>query len=60
MVGASELENFCTVAGGTFIDRIEEQARKSPAFREALGSVWTQGVIPPAVYARIRAAASAD
>jgi L-threonylcarbamoyladenylate synthase len=61
MVGASQLEDFCAVSGGAFIERIEEQARRSPAFREALGQVWPQGDgIPPAIYARIRAAASPD
>jgi L-threonylcarbamoyladenylate synthase len=61
VVGAGELEEFCTVAARAFIERIEAQACRSPAFREALGNVWPQGdSIPPAVYARIRAAASPD
>jgi hypothetical protein len=61
LVGAGELEDFCTDAGGALIGRIEEQARRSPAFREALGHVWPRWEsIPPDVYARIRAAASPE
>ena len=61
LAGAGELEDFCWAAAPAFIERIEEQARRSQAFREALGSVWPGGdSIPPAIYARIRAAATSD
>ena len=57
LIGASQLKDFCWVAGPAFIDRIEERARTHPRFRAALSEVWPgRGTIPAEIYARIRRA----
>ena len=56
VVGAGALEEFCSVAAGSFVDRIEARARENLRFRTALGSVWQHG-IPDDPYHRIRTAA---
>jgi L-threonylcarbamoyladenylate synthase len=53
LVGAGELEDFCSMAAASFIDRIEARGREDPRFRTALGSVWQQGM-PDDLYRRIR------
>jgi L-threonylcarbamoyladenylate synthase len=73
LVGAGALEDFCHLAGTTFIGRIEDRAGTNDAFRRALGEVWptvkpppdaeiAEGYVPepelpPEIYARIRSAA---
>lgn len=60
-VGAGLLEDFCWQASEDYIDRIEARAAEDVAFKAALGSVWPGGDrIPPAIYARIRAAAGSS
>jgi hypothetical protein len=58
-VGAGLLEDFCWRASEDYIDRIEARAAEDVSFKVALGSVWPgRDTIPPAIYARIRKAAS--
>jgi hypothetical protein len=40
MLGAGPLEDLIRRLGVEYFDRIEEQYRRSPTFREALSKVW--------------------
>lgn len=40
ILGAGPLEDLITYQGVGFFERIEEQYRQNPAFREALSNVW--------------------
>lgn len=40
MLGAGPLEDLIRGLGVEYFDRIEEQYRRSPTFREALSKVW--------------------
>jgi len=42
-LAAGPLEDLVEYAGDQFIDRIEVEARRSPAFRALLGGVWESG-----------------
>jgi hypothetical protein len=54
MLAAGALEDLIERAGPTFIDRIEQQTRRDPAFRHLLGGVWESST--PEVWARVEAA----
>ncbi|RNF86408.1 DUF6869 domain-containing protein [Montanilutibacter psychrotolerans] len=54
MLAAGPLEDLVQHAGPQFIDRIELEARRNPAFRHLLGGVWESST--PDVWARISAA----
>ncbi|HET6430956.1 DUF6869 domain-containing protein [Dyella sp.] len=57
LLAAGPLEDLIHHAGPGFIDRIELQARKDPAFRHLLGGVWASST--PDIWARIEAARGA-
>ena len=54
MLAAGALEDLIEDWGPMFIDRIELEARRSPAFRHLLGGVWESG--PPEVWERVKTA----
>jgi hypothetical protein len=54
VLAAGPLEDLIDDHGADFIGRIEEEARKSPAFRHLLGGVWRSGT--PEVWARVEKA----
>jgi len=56
ILAAGPLENLIGYWGPTFIDRIEIEAMKNPAFRHLLGGVWYNGT--PEVWQRIEAVRS--
>jgi hypothetical protein len=43
ILAAGPLEDLIHYSGDRFIDRIELQARRDPAFRHLLGGVWESG-----------------
>lgn len=43
MLGAGPLEDLIDSHGADFIDRIEDEARKTPAFMKVLSHVWEGG-----------------
>ena len=51
MLAAGPLEDLIEYHGTDFIDRIEDEARRSPIFRELLGNVWESST--PEVWGRI-------
>lgn len=51
MLAAGPLEDLINDWGPTFIDRIETEARKNPAFHHLLGGVWKSST--PEVWQRI-------
>jgi hypothetical protein len=54
MLAAGPLEDLIDSCGPEFIERIELQARRDPAFRHLLGGVWAGST--PAIWARVEAA----
>jgi hypothetical protein len=54
MLAAGPLEDLIDDNGAEFIERIEEEARKSPAFRHLLGGVWRSST--PEIWARVEKA----
>ncbi|MFT3690064.1 DUF6869 domain-containing protein [Paenirhodobacter sp.] len=56
LLAAGPLEDLLTTQGPAFIDRIEDQARRSARVRYALTGVWTQDLPDPEVKTRIEAA----
>ncbi|MDR2637430.1 MAG: hypothetical protein LBB55_03750 [Zoogloeaceae bacterium] len=53
ILAAGPLEDLIDCAGPQFIDRIELQARRDPAFQHLLGGVWESST--PEIWARIEA-----
>ena len=51
ILAAGPLEDLIHHAGPQFIDRIELEARRNPAFRQLLGGVWESST--PDVWARV-------
>lgn len=43
ILAAGPLEDLIEDQGARFIDRIEDEARRNPAFRYLLGGVWESG-----------------
>ncbi len=56
LVAAGPLEELLTNHGADFIDRLEDQARRSPRIRYALTGVWTQDIQDRDIRGRIEAA----
>jgi len=54
VLAAGPLEDLIDACGPEFIDRIELQARRDPAFRHLLGGVWASST--PSVWARVESA----
>jgi len=54
MLAAGPLEDLIEYAGPQYIDRIEVEARRNPAFRTLLGGVWKSSTAE--VWARIETA----
>jgi hypothetical protein len=54
ILAAGPLEDLIQDQGAKFIERIENEARKNPAFRRLLGGVWQSGT--PDVWARVEKA----
>ena len=54
VLAAGPLEDLIEKWGPAYIERIESEARKNPAFRNLLGGVWRSST--PEVWARIEAA----
>jgi hypothetical protein len=54
MLAAGPLEDLIHEAGPQFIDRIELQSRRDPAFRHLLGGVWESST--PDIWVRVEAA----
>ena len=54
ILAAGPLEDLIDAAGPEFIERIELQARRDPAFRHLLGGVWASST--PDIWARVEAA----
>ncbi|MBV6836809.1 hypothetical protein KWH01_05840 [Xanthomonas campestris pv. merremiae] len=57
VLAAGPLEDLIQDSGLHYIDRIELEARRNPAFRQLLGGVWRSGT--PEVWARVEAARGA-
>jgi hypothetical protein len=55
-LAAGPLEDLIRYRGPTFIDRIEDGARRNTAFRALFGGVW--GSSTPDVWNRVRPAAT--
>lgn len=56
-LAAGPLEDLLQRHGEAFIDRVEDEARRSVPFRHLLGGVWKAGT--PAVWARVERARGA-
>jgi hypothetical protein len=54
VLAAGPLEDLIESEGDVFIERIETEARKNPAFRQLLGGVWRSGT--PEIWARVEKA----
>ena len=54
ILAAGPLEDLIECAGPQYIDRIEVEARRNPAFRRLLGGVWKSSTAE--VWARVEAA----
>jgi len=53
ILAAGPLEDLIDASDPYFIDRIELQARRDPAFRHLLGGVWASST--PSIWARVEA-----
>ncbi|WP_407067648.1 DUF6869 domain-containing protein [Marilutibacter alkalisoli] len=53
-LAAGPLEDLIDASGPEFIERIELQARRDPAFRHMLGGVWASST--PSIWSRVEAA----
>jgi hypothetical protein len=58
-LAAGPVESLLADYGAQFIDRIEMEARRSPAFAHILGGVW-QSHIPPELWKRVEALRGED
>ena len=54
-LAAGPLEDFLVAHGPEFIEFIEQEARRNPAFNLLLGGVW-QNAMPEDVWARVQKA----
>ena len=54
VLAAGPLEDLINDYGARFIDRIENEARRNPAFRHLLGGVWESSA--PDVWSRVEKA----
>jgi hypothetical protein len=54
VLAAGPVEDLLVYYGAQFIDRIEAEAQRSPAFLNVLGGVW-QSRTPPEIWRRIEA-----
>ena len=59
LLAAGPLEELISNAGEQFIERIENQARRSAAFRHLLGGVWRHGASVE-IWRRVEAARGAS
>jgi hypothetical protein len=57
LLAAGPVEDLLDLHGEQFIDRIEAEAKRSPAFARMLGGVW-QTNTPPKIWQRVEAARS--
>jgi len=55
ILAAGPLEDFLVSFGPSYIDRIEELARKNPRFNDLLGGVW-KSLITDEIWARVEKA----
>ena len=56
-VSAGPLEDLVRIHGQTLINRIDDEARRNPQFRSALGRIWlTVNVLPSPILARLQRA----
>ncbi len=55
LLAAGPVEDLLAHHGARFIDRIEAEAQRSPAFAQLLGGVW-QNTIPSDIWQRVEAA----
>lgn len=55
LLAAGPIESLLSWHGKQFIDRMEAEARRSPAFRHILGGVWRQDM-PDEIWRRVEAA----
>ncbi len=53
VLSAGPLEDLLGRYGVHFMDRIEEQARKSPSFAKLLGGVW-KSTMPDDIWSRVQ------
>jgi len=53
-LAAGPLEDLLARHGPSIIERVEREARRSPAFANLLGGVW-QNTMPDDIWARVRA-----
>lgn len=59
LLAAGPVEDLLAYYGARFIDRIEAEARRSPAFAHVLGGVW-QRDIPQEIWQRVETARGAN
>jgi hypothetical protein len=55
LLAAGPVEDLLALHGGQFIDRIEAEAQRSPAFAHVLGGVW-QRDMPSEIWQRVEVA----
>lgn len=55
LLAAGPVEDLLALHGAQFIDRIEAEAKRSPAFAHLLGGVWPRDMAP-ALWQRVEAA----
>jgi len=55
LLAAGPVEDLLALYGAQFIDRMEAEARRSPAFAHVLGGVWRRGM-PEALWQRVELA----
>jgi hypothetical protein len=53
VLSAGPIENLLSKFGEQYIERVEEKARKEPAFAKLLGGVW-QSDMPDEIWARLQ------
>lgn len=53
ILAAGPLEDYLAKLGESVIDRVEEQAKRDPAFASLLGGVW-QNEMPEHIWERVR------
>lgn len=54
-LAAGPLENLLAYFGAEYIEKVEEQSRRNPAFRHLLGGVWRSSM-PKEIWDRVTAA----
>ena len=55
LLAAGPLEDLLARYGARFIERVEAEAKQSPAFAHRLGGVWRQGM-PSEIWHRVETA----